>query len=158
MSRTLSTTTIAAITAQQTNQVLLLALEIDHADLADPIRIVNNNENVTYDGETYSAFPFELNLPIDSDDRPASMSFTISNIDRSIVELIRSIDTKATVIVRVLLYGSPCTLESELPEFNMSQVTYDENVVTCEFVLESFTQERFPAGGFYPSAFPGMFS
>ena len=58
MSRTLSQAARQAINAEATEQVFLLLLTIDHEDLAEPIRVVNNTETITSRGELYVAYPF----------------------------------------------------------------------------------------------------
>lgn len=43
-----------------TDSVFLIALEITIPDVNDPIRIINNNEDVTWAGVLYQAFNFEI--------------------------------------------------------------------------------------------------
>lgn len=43
-----------------TDSVFLIALEITIPDVVDPIKIVNNNEDIVWNGVTYQAFPFEI--------------------------------------------------------------------------------------------------
>ncbi len=46
MTRGISNTARKAIYDQETSEVFLLLLEINHADLAEPIRVVNNDTNI----------------------------------------------------------------------------------------------------------------
>jgi len=50
MPRSISSTAQAAINAQETDEIFLILLTISHDDLAEPIRVVSNNENITSNG------------------------------------------------------------------------------------------------------------
>lgn len=63
--------TISSVAKEEKNKlnsdsVFLIALDITIPDVAEVIKIVNNNEDVIWDGVTYQAFPFELDEYTDS--------------------------------------------------------------------------------------------
>ena len=43
------------------DSVFVVALKIVIPGVTDPVRVVANNEDITWDGETWQAFPFEIN-------------------------------------------------------------------------------------------------
>lgn len=56
---------LSAAIAQAKNQLndpgaWLVLLEINTPALEDPLRLVRNTEDITWDGETWTAFPFDL--------------------------------------------------------------------------------------------------
>ena len=57
---TLSNTAKQEKNKLSTDSVFLIALDIRIPDVTEVIRIVNNNENIVWNGKTYQAFPFEL--------------------------------------------------------------------------------------------------
>ncbi len=85
----------------------LVCIEIAHADLTTPIRVVNNTKDVTVDGVIYTAFPFDILLPDSLEDAPPRAKLRIDNVDQSIGQAVRSITTPATVTVKVVRVVDP---------------------------------------------------
>lgn len=151
--RTLSPAANASIMAEETDEVWLVLLQIDHDDLAAPIRVANNTENVVSGGETYVGLPFELALPAESDNGPGEAVIRVDNVDRQIVEAVRTITSPPRVTIRVVLASQPDVIEALIENMVMKDVTYDvatvqgrlrfEDIVT-EPVAETITPERFP--------------
>lgn len=54
--------------APYSDKAFLTLLTVEHTTLSTPLRIVRNNEDVTSNGNVYTAFPFEVELPNSSDD------------------------------------------------------------------------------------------
>lgn len=141
--------------AQEGDSFLVL-LEIDHADLADPLRFVNNTEDVTSNGESYTAFPFDISLPTDSDESPPRARLVIDNVSREIGEVIRDLDTAPTITIYVIRMDDFDAVEITLPSFTLRNVQYDVMQVSGELELEDLTREPFPARTFSPAEFPGL--
>lgn len=158
MSRSLSTTARAAIYAQETGEVFLLLLTIDHDDLDSPIRVVDNTEDVTSRGDTYVAFPFDIALPDESPDSISAVRLTIDNVDRQVVDALRSISTPATVTLEVVLASDPDTVEAGPFDLSLRSADYTAEVVTAELVYEDVLNEPFPGGRFIPSDYQALFS
>lgn len=154
---TVSQTFKQAFFQQQTDEVPLLILTIAHADLASPIRVVNNTENITSGGNVYVAFPFEIKLPnLSSEDMPRA-TITICNVDRQIVQAIRSISSKPDITLSLILAGDPNTIEVGPYEFKLSGVSYDAFTVEGTLSYDNFLDEPYPGDKFTPGQFPGLF-
>lgn len=141
--------------AQESDDFLAL-LTIDHADLADPIRVVNNVKDVVSGGQTYVAFPFQLTLPTDTADSPPRARLSIDNVSQEIAQTIRSISTPPTVTIRIVQMADPEQVEVNLPSFILRNVKYDATTVSGELELEDITREPFPARMFSPAEYPGL--
>lgn len=157
MARTLSATARQALYAQETGEVFLLLLTIDHATLESPIRVANNFEDIVSNGNTYVAFPFQITLPDDLDDHPPAMRLSIDNVDRAIVEAVRSIASPPTITLDVILVAAPDTVEASFTGFTLRNCDYDALVVEGDLALEDVLNEPFPAGSFTPDLFPSAF-
>lgn len=157
MSRSVSSTFRAAAFAQETDQIYLLLLTIDHADLAAPIRVVNNYADVVSSGDTYTGMPFEITLPPDNDESLSSAQLSIQNVDRQIVQAVRDIDSAPTVTLSVVLAASPNTIEAGPYEMTLRDVSYDALVVTGSLSVEDMMNEPYPGDFFTPGEFPGLF-
>lgn len=157
MSRAVSTTYKAAAYAQQTDQVFLVLLEIDHDALGAPIRIVNNYENVTHNGNLYTALPFAVTLPQDSDENMPAATLTVDNVDRQIVEAVRSMTGPATATLTVVLASQPDVIEAGPYTMTLRDTAYDAMTVTGRLDVEDMLNEPYPAESFTPNNFPGLF-
>lgn len=143
--------------ADATGDVWLVLLTISHPDLADDIRVVNNTEQITSNGQVFLSFPFEINLPDEKDDAPSRAKLTIDNVSREIGQTIREITTPPQITIEVIRAEDPEFIEVSWPNFWLRNVSFNANQVRGDLVLEDFTDEPYPAGTFVPSAFGGLF-
>jgi hypothetical protein len=156
MARTLSSTAIASQNAQETGEVWLVLLTISHADLATPIRVVNNNEDIVSRGLTFQAFPFEIVLPNEDPDQPPKAYLRIDNVDRSVIAAVRGISSTPSVTIEVILASAPNNVEIGYSGFSLRNVTFDVAQIEAELLFESIFGEPITAS-MTPSRFPGMF-
>ncbi len=157
MSRTLSQAARRAINAEATGEVFLLLLTIEHEELAAPIRVVNNTENVVSRGELYVAYPFEIALPGEDPESVARVSLRIDNVDRQIVQALRPVQAPLSVALEVVLAGSPDTVEAGPFTLTLIAAECDAFVVTGELAFEDVLNEPFPGHSYIPSDYPGLF-
>lgn len=156
MRSSISQRALGASLQQQTDEVFLVLVEIGHASLSEPIRVVNNNENVTSLGNLYVAFPFEIDLPGEDSDRPPGARLRIDNVDRTIVQTLRRIASPPTVTIRIILAATPDTIELELAGLTLRNATYDAATVTGDLAFEQIMVEPV-ATMMTPAKFPGIF-
>lgn len=167
MSRTLSAGMLAAMYAQETDEVPIALLTVTHDDLVDPIYLSSDpTERISDDplvyattsrGEEYLFLPFEFTLPDDRTDAPSGVTLTVDNINRDLVALLRSISTPASITLEIVLASSPDDVEIQLPSMLLSNVSIDDLVVQGDLIVDALFNEPFPAGTFTPGAFPGLF-
>jgi len=155
--RTLTVAAKQSIFAQNTDIVWLLLLTIDHAELADPIRVVNNIENVFSRGNTYTAFPFEITLPGDDEDRPPGVNLSIGNVDRSVIIALRGLSSSPTVVLELVTTNDVNAVEIGPLEFTFDTITYDAITVSGDLTYEPILTQNYPAHSFVPNLFPGLF-
>jgi phage-related protein len=71
----------------------LVALKIDVPGLSDPIRVVRNNEHISWCGETWVAFPFELEeIGEESKGEVPQVNLRVSNISRQMESYLQTYD------------------------------------------------------------------
>lgn len=155
--RTVSTTAREGMYASQTGEIFLVILEIDHPDLAQPIRVVNNNEAIVSNGDTYLATAFSFILPAQEDGKISNSSLTIDNVDRTIVEVIRTITSFPTVAASVILASDPDVIEAGPFDFQLRNVNYNRNSVTGDLIYESFLRDNLGTVKYKNINFPGLF-
>lgn len=155
MSRTLSSAALASMHAEQTDEVWLVLLTISNPGMTT-IRVVNNTEDIVSRGNTYIGFPFEIELPGQDPDSPSSARLRIDNVDKRIVEAVRTITTPPEVTIEVILASQPDTVEIAYSNLSMRAVEYDVDSVRGELTFESIYSEPVTLT-ITPNRFPGLF-
>lgn len=159
MARALGTTILNAMFAQTTTEAAYALLAISHSTFST-IRFVNNSENVTSNGDTYIAAPFAVQLPPDSEEQRPVIRIVASNIDRALVDEVRTLSgsrerMKATLTI--VLSGDPDTAVATYEDFEIVNVSYTAQVITFDLTLEGLLTEAFPYYSQTPNTVPGIF-
>ena len=153
MSRTLSATLLRAIFAGQTDQVLLPLLTISGTGM-DTMRVTTNGTAIVSGGETYAAFPFTIDMPSESPERPPSVRLTICAVSREIIAAIRTLAAAPTATLSFVLASAPDTVEVGPFSFSIVSCEYDALTVQGELCYENVLQEPFPYLEFDLNHFP----
>jgi len=170
MPRSISLLLLEELYAPRTGEIPLLFLELDHPELIDPIRVVNDIIDYVYLTNTYVGCPFAFNLISDSENRPPRAQISIQNVDRNIgntlINISDTIDIKLTIVAsnqfnltvdpRVEI-SSPSVIEYEADFLTLKNVSV--NVGTIKGTIESFdfTREPWPFVRATKERLPGLF-
>lgn len=94
MPLTLSSTAITEKNKLSTTSKMLLCLKITVPGVVDPIRVVRDNQNLTWQGETWVAFPFELeSLGGGVKGEVPQVVLRVSNVSRAMETYLHQYDT-----------------------------------------------------------------
>jgi len=156
VSRALSATSLAALLAQETEEVFLFLAEINHADWASPVRIVNDNQDLTSNGDTFVAFPFDVELVSEEPDRVATTVLKVCNVDRQIIALFDALATKPTVALSIVIASEPDTVIVGPQNFQITEYKSDQFVIEATLAYEDILNEPMPCHSYLPSDFPGL--
>ena len=161
---TLSADILNAMMARETGLVVLYLLDIDHEDLEEPIRLVNNTEDVISGGNTYTAMGFEVRLPDDRDATPRGAQLRIDNTTQWFTPIFRSLFGEFLVTIRIAIptnaSATPPVYDGiEIEYLPMQLVALQSGNQTVEGTLsyENLANELWPPQSFNPFDFPGLF-
>lgn len=154
--RTISARAIESAFAQETDEVWLTLLTIEHKSLPEPLRFVNNWESITSRGELYIAFPFEIELPEQDPESSGEARIRFDNIDRQIVQTVRSISDPPEITLEIILASQPSTIEASFSGLTLRNVEYDVNTVSGILRFEEIMAEPVSVQ-MTPQRFPGLF-
>lgn len=157
MGRTISEASLRALFAQETDAAFLVLLTIDHDDLAEPVRVVNNKANITSRGNTYVGLPFLVDLPGSEENKTPEVTLTLDNIEQTIIETLRSIDEGPTIDIEVINADEPDTVLVGPFPMTLLGIDYDRLTISGTLGYEKFMREKFPPHSFNPSTTPGIF-
>lgn len=139
------------------SDVAWLCLLTITADGEDPLYVVNNSEEVVSRGITFEPYPFTVTLPPDDSETLPTVSLSISNIDRSIVEFLRAQLMPPSIAIELVTSAYPDVVEKSLTFLKLTSVTYDAITVSGTLAVDNFLTQKFPDESYVPPLFPGMF-
>ena len=163
--RTLSSAALRAMFAQETGQLFLVLLTLDHPSLDVPIRVTSDGVKTFGPAGEHLPFPFQLELPDDREDQIQQARLTIDAIDLSLLKAIRSIgNTPPTVKIEVVLAtpaadnrsAEATSIEAEWT-LTLRNVQYDAMTISGTLAFEDVLNEQFPRRLVTPATLPGAF-
>lgn len=157
MARALTLAARQSLTAQETDELWLILLTIEADGLAEPIRVVNDRQDLYSRGARYVAYPFELALPGDDGETVARVTIRIDNVDRRIVEALRTATGLPRATIEVVRRAAPDVVEAGPFSMTIAEARADALTVEAECVFEDVLDAAFPAGQYTPADYPGLF-
>ena len=147
--------TLAKISAEETPLVLL---QIDHPDLDQPIRVVNDTDNITSNGQTYIAFPFSVVLPDDYENKLPKASIAIANVGKDLMYWIENSDggIGATATFRQVMRSRPNDVEWSIT-MTLFNVTATNMQVSAELGFENLFAKPSISINYRPENSAGLF-
>ena len=108
-----STTFIETVTALEGSEFPLDLVEITHADLATPLRVVNDREDVVHNGDTFIAMGFEITKPDEPEHGNPQAQLVIDNVGKELVSWLEIADWSQQTSVRLIqiLRSDPNTVQ-----------------------------------------------
>ena len=143
--------------ANETDEVFLVLLTMSHDEFVQDFRFVNNMVDIYSRNMRFIAYAFEITLPDQVEDRPPRASIRVDNVDRRIIEGVRSVSSAIGIKIEVIMASAPDDPEITFSGFQLGSVEADAFTVNGELVLDDLTVEPYPAGAFTPAGFAGMF-
>lgn len=157
MARTVSADVQKELYLPQTSYCFLTLAEINSDELASPIYLVNNNENILSNGNTYIKCQFEFSPPAEVDGTPQNASIALDGVDRSIIEIIQAINDPLTVTISVIEVTNPDTIEFGAWEFTLRNVSFNYAKVTGDLVFQTYLSDNTGTLKYNNINFPGLY-
>ena len=131
-------------------------IKIYHPEMADPLYLTDNNEDLTYNGHVYKKAFFRINLPEVTKDSMGNATIEMGCVDQQIIEIIRSLTTPPNIkfVATYLEEG----VYSDLAGYDMimSNLNWDAKSLTADLTLDLVLNYDFPSGSFTPFNCPGV--
>jgi hypothetical protein len=158
MPRSFGTNATAALLATETDEVFLHLFTFDpDGEYGGPYRIVNNTEDITSRGNTFTALAFDWKLPTDSDKAIDKVKVSVDNVTRTFTTLVRDYSYIGEAKFEIVLASDPDTVEFGPLNFKVLSAQLD--LYTAEFTLgfEEILKRRYPKDTMNPNLVPGLF-
>lgn len=147
--------TLAKVSMEESPIILLT---INHPDLNDPIRVVNDTDNITSNGVEYIAFPFNLSLPDDHENRLPRARLSIANVGRDLMFWLETTDggNGSTATFQQIMRSRPNQIEWEITMslFNVAATNIE---VSAELGFENLFAKPAVSINYRPENSAGLF-
>ena len=135
----------------------VILLEIAHADLGTPVRVCNDAQDLTHNGNLFVAMPFAFTLPDDGGEQPRAQ-LVMSNLGRELMAALEAANggVGATLRARVVRRSVPNTAELDFT-VALQTVTADATTITAELGFDFMLDWPAIAMRYDPVSAPGIF-
>lgn len=150
------------------DDVVLFFLQISHADLEEPIRLVSDGADYICGGKRWSGIPFDVVILSDGENVPRG-EITVQNVDRMIGESILNVSGEVRVTIEIRTSADfdldtdprqeidTAVVHYRAPLLYLTGVSIDAMSVSGELRSWDFTQESYPAMSATQDRLPGLF-
>lgn len=120
------------------DEALLVLLEITHPFITDVIRLVNDNKDFLSNGNNYMKTSFNIKRQDDVQSELPKVTLTIPNVGRSLVKWIDSSGggRGASIAVMLARRSDPDTIEERL-ELGIESVSITTELVTFNLIIQN---------------------
>lgn len=136
----------------------VVLLEIDHADLTAPVRVVNDTQDLVSNGQTYTAVPFRFVMPDDVEGQMPRAQLAVDNIGRELMQWVESSagGKGSTVRVMQVLRSNPDLVEWDVT-MGLSNVSATMTEVTADITFDNLMARPAVRVSYRPDSHPGVF-
>ncbi len=157
MRSTLSTRMLEAAHAEASGEVVLPLVKLTQDGWADAICIVPNREAVIHRGDTYEPLAFQMGLPDEEAEGVPVLNWVADNVDRRLVEALRSVTGFVEARIVWVLASSPDHIEVGPLEVEMRAAQYDARQVSGTLGVEPILETQFGHLVMNPKNAPALF-
>lgn len=120
------------------DEIVLVLLEITHPKITDPLRLVNDNQEFIFKGDYYYPTSFSLHRQSDIESELPVVSLRVQNIGR---ELVRWIDYSGggygAKMKVIMARRSEPNIEEEVLFLGIEKTTITQEAVTFNLVIQN---------------------
>jgi hypothetical protein len=124
------------------DEALLVILEIEHPLVDDPIRLVNDSQDLFFKGNTYIAMPFILKKQDDIQGELPRATITIANVGRTMIKWIDASGGGRGAKIKVSLVRRTSTDEEESISFDVGSVSVTTERVVFNLIIQNNLAKR----------------
>jgi len=143
--------------AVSADEPFLILLEITHPDLPTPIRVVDDVQNVTSNGEEFIALPFRISLPDDIGGQIPQATLEVDNVGRELttwLEISRG-GVGAKCRVMQILRSDPDIVELDIT-LDLTQLIINNQSVQGKIGFLNVLNQAGTSTTFTPTTAPGL--
>jgi hypothetical protein len=148
-----------ALLPPESDEVGISLLDIEHVSFGQIYRICDNNQDIVSNGNTYTAYAFDIAFCDEIEGEVPSHNVVLDNTDPSIFQAIRSADARSRIKVtqRFVIASAPNTNQLKRPVvYRIADIEVDENAIVGSLILAVISNEQVPRYKYDDAHFPGL--
>lgn len=118
---------------------------------------MNNTEDIVSRGNTFTAFPVSIILPVDDGESSREVSIEFDNVSRELINELRSVTDSIDVTLEMILASIPDEVQIELAELKIYTITYNKTKVSGRLIVDNFLNTEMTSERYTPTNYPGLF-
>lgn len=136
----------------------IMLMEIDHPALSSPVRVVNDTQDITSNGNLYIACPFRYVLPDDFEGQIPKAKISVDNVGRDLMYWIETSNggNGSIVTFKQIMRSRPDLVEAEI-EMQMQAVSATMKEISAELGYENLLSKPAVSMAYRPENSPGLF-
>ena len=142
---------------QESSDPILMLLKIDFPN-GNSFYYVNNTQNITSNGQEYSAFPFQFNLPNDEVDSVPELSITLDNIGLELINDFSQNTDSINCEINLVFASNPDYSELKISNLVVKNISYDKSFININLGYDDILNLQVPSDTYNPIDFPGIFN
>ena len=140
------------------DEALLILMEITHPFLSSTLRLVNDNKNFIFNSNEYVAMPFQVIRQSDVQGELPKVTLNVPNVGRSLVKWIDSSGGGSGAEISIILArrSAPTTIEEKIT-FGIESVSISTELVSFNLVIQNNLVKRSMRYIYDTKRAPGLF-
>lgn len=134
-----------------------MLLTLTHPDWNPPYRYVDATQAVTSRGNLYVPFPFNWQLPEQTDQGAQPGSLQVENISTEVEQLVMTTQGPPSATIELVQASAPDVVIYSDGPFEIGEATTSLEAIDIPLVYEDTTQEGIPQDSFTIGNFPALF-
>lgn len=136
----------------------IMLMEINHPALSNPVRVVNDTQDITSNEKLYIACPFRYVLPDDFEGQIPKARISIDNVGRDLMYWIEASNggNGSVVTFKQIMRSRPDLIEAEM-EMQLQSVSATMKEISGELGYENLLSKPAVAMHYRPENSPGLF-
>ena len=152
--RTIAGPSLESMLASETEDAYIALLTIAHETGTE--RFTSDSVDTVIAPDTWVPYPFKVLLPTMEEGVISEGAISLTNVDRQLIDEIRSQATPMTVQIDVAR-SSDLNIVASFQEFKLRNITYSETEIAGKLTMEDFLAEPIPKDLMSGRFFPGLF-
>lgn len=152
----LSTNAQEQIRSREKAQAVLLLLTIS-PPAHSVVRLVDNLEDITSNGNVFKAFPFKIDLSADDGQTLQTVRLLIDNVSLEMVDWMRGVTDPIPVTIQTIFSGTPDTIEQQISDLVIREVKYNATTITATLFADDDLNQIVPSDTYNSNNFAGLF-
>lgn len=118
---------------------------------------VNNTEDITSNGQLFTAFPFAFTLPSDDADQTPELTIILDNIGLDLIDDFSETVENIGCRVDLIFASNPDFYEVSVQNLIVKNISYNKQVIRLSIGYEDILNTSIPSFTYNSKDFPGIF-